>query len=79
MRADMFFVVGSEPPNGVVQFRQTYLSGAMLVVHWGELRFADRFLLFEDARKAAESTPAQYEGYAHVAVWRVEVIATKET
>lgn len=79
MRADTFFVVGSESPNGAVQFRQTYLSGAMLVAHWGELRFADRFLLFEDARRAAKSTPAQYEDYAPTAVWRVEVTAIKET
>lgn len=79
MRADGFFVVGRETSGGAVGFMQTYLAdGVMPAVHWGELQFADRFLMFEDAKKAAENAPRQYEGDEPAAVWRVEVTATKE-
>lgn len=42
---------------------------------------ADTFFVVggESPVGAAESTPAQYEGYALAVVWRMEVTAIKET
>ena len=79
MRIDGFFVVGREASGGEVVFLQTYMSGGLPMRHWGELKFADRYLMFEDAKKAAENAPRQYEGDEPAMVWRVEVTATKES
>lgn len=80
MRVDGFFVVGRETPDGIVRFKQTYLDGgAMPMTHWGELKFADRYLVHDDAKRAAENTPRQYESDEPATVWRVEVTATMET
>jgi hypothetical protein len=57
---------------------QTYLSGGLPARRWGELKFADRYLVSRNAKKAAENAPRQYEGDEPAAVWRVEVTATKE-
>lgn len=79
MRADAFFVVGREMPCGDAAFLQTYVVGGMPSRHWGALKFADRYLMFGDAKKAADNAPRQYESDEPAAVWRVEVIATKES
>lgn len=78
MRIDGFFVVGRETSGGVV-FMQTYMDGILPARNWGELKFADRYLMFDDAKKAAENAPRRYESDEPAAVWRVEVTATKET
>ena len=78
MRADMFFVVGRESSVGTVKFKQTYMDGVMPAVHWGELRFADRYPVFEDARKETKNIPSKDEGYGPADVWRVEVTVIKE-
>jgi len=78
MRVDGFYVVGRETPSGVVVFLQTYVVGGMPSRHWGVFEFADRYLMFKDARKAAENAPRQYEGDEPATVWRVEVTAEKE-
>lgn len=78
MRVDGFFVVGRETSGGAVVFMQTYYtSGGLPMRHWGELKFADRYLMLEGAKKAAENAPRQYEGDEPATVWRVEVNATK--
>lgn len=79
MRVDGFFVVGRETPYGDAEFLQTYVVGGMPSRHWGALKFADRYLVFEDAKRAAENAPRQYESDEPATVWRVEVTATKET
>lgn len=79
MRADGFFVVGRETSGGDAVFMQTYVVGGVPFRHWGALKFADRYLMFGDAKKAAENAPRQYEGDESAAVWRVEVIVTKES
>lgn len=78
MRVDGFFVVGRETPGGAV-FMQTYMDGSLPAKHWGELRFADRFLMLKDAMKAAENVPRQHESDEPATVWRIEVTATKES
>ena len=80
MRVDGFFVVGRETPDGDALFMQTYtlLDGALLNRRWGPLGRADRYLMFEDAKKAAENTSLQCGSDKPAAVWRVEVTATKE-
>ena len=78
MRVDGFYVVGRETPGDVVVFLQTYMAGNISAGHWGGLTFADRYLVFEDAKKAAENTPRQYESDGPATVWRVEVTAEKE-
>lgn len=78
MRVDGFFVVGRETPGGAVSYLRTYIAGGAPAGHWGDLRFADRYLMFEDAKKAAENFPRQYESDEPATVWRVEVTATKE-
>lgn len=78
MRVDGFYAVGRETPGGDVVFLQTYVAGNMPAGHWGGLAFADRYLMFEDAKKAAESAPLPYESGEPAAVWRIEVTATKE-
>lgn len=78
MRVDGFFVVGRETSDGAV-FLDTCMDGDMPAEHWGELRFADRYLMFEGAKKAAENAPRTYESDEPATVWRVEVTATKET
>ena len=77
MRVDVFFVVGRETPGGVM-FLQTYMAGNFRNKHWGYLEYADRYLMFEDAKKAAENASRQYESDEPAAVWRVEVTAAKE-
>lgn len=79
MRIDGFYVVGRETPDGAVRFLQTYMAGSMLAGHWGEWEFADRYLMFDDANKAAENVSSRYEIDWSAMVWRVEVTATKET
>ena len=79
MRADGFFVVGRETSGGAVVFMHTYMLWGHPISHWGELKFADRYLMFEGAKRAAENAPRQYEGDEPAAVWRVEVTVTKET
>lgn len=79
MRVDGFYVVGRETSGGDVVFMQTYMGLGLPERHWGELRFADRYLMPGDAKKAAENAPSQYEGDEPATVWRVEVTATKET
>jgi hypothetical protein len=78
MRVDGFYAVGRETPGGYVVFLQTYMTGGMPTGHWGELAFANRYLMFKDAKKAAESAPLPYENGEPAAVWRIEVTATKE-
>lgn len=78
MRVEGFYVVGRETPGGDAVFLQTYVVGGVLYQHWGELRFADRYLMFGDAKEAAEDAPHRYESDKPAAVWRVEVTATKE-
>lgn len=79
MRVDGFYVVGRETPGGYAEFLQTYMIGGVLSWHWGELKFADRYLMFGDAKRAAENAPSRYESDEPAAVWRVEVTAKKET
>lgn len=80
MRVDGFYVVGRETSGGDVVFMQTYASGGLpVLLHWGDLRFADRYIMPGDAKKAAENATSQYEGDEPATVWRVEVTATKET
>lgn len=80
MRVAGFYVVGRETPDGAVKFRQTYRDGSLMPrAHWGELQFADRYLMFEDAKKAANNAPRRYESDEPATVWRVEVTATKES
>lgn len=79
MRVDGFFVVGRETPGGDAVFLQTYVVGGMPSRHWGALKFADRYLMSGDAKKAAENAPRRYESDGSATVWRVEVTATKET
>lgn len=76
---DGFFVVGRETPDGDAVFMQTYMAGNTSEKHWGCLLYADRYLMFEDAKMAAENTPRRYESDDPATVWRVEVTATKET
>jgi len=78
MKVDGFYVVGRETPDGTIRFLQTYMAGNMPTRHWGEMEFADRYLVFEDAKKAGENTPRQYESDGPATVWRIEVTATKE-
>ena len=78
MSVDRFFVVGRETSGDAV-FMQTFLDGVMPIAHWGELRFADRYLTSENAKRAAENAPHRFESDGPAAVWRVEVTATKET
>lgn len=78
MRVDGFFVVGRETPGGDAVFLQTCVVGGIPSRHWGALKFADRFLMFGDAKKAAENVPRQYESDEPATAWRVEVTATKE-
>lgn len=78
MKIDGFYVVGRETPGGAAVFMQTYMSGGLPMRHWGELQFADRYLMFKDAEKAAENAPRRYESDEPATVWRVEVTATKE-
>ena len=78
MRVDGFYVVGRETSGGNAVFMQTYMDGSLPARHWGALKFADRYLVFGDAKKAAEGVPRQYESDGPVAVWRVEVTAAKE-
>lgn len=79
MKVDGFYVVGRDTPGDDVVFMQTYMGCGLLVRHWGALKFADRFLMFEDAKKAAENAPCWCESDGPAAVWRVDVTATKET
>ena len=78
MREDGFYVVGRETPGGDAVFMQTYMAGNFREKHWGCLAYADRYLMFEDAKKAAESAPLPCESGEPAAVWRIEVTATKE-
>lgn len=79
MKVDRFYVVGRETPSGNVVFMQTYVANGLPSRHWGDLKFADRFLMFEGAKKAAENAPCRYESNGPAAVWRVDVTASKET
>lgn len=79
MRVDGFYVVGRETPGDVVSFLRTFTAGGKLAGHWGELRFADRYLMFGDAEKAAKAVPRLHKDDGSAEVWRVEVTATKET
>lgn len=78
MRVDGFYVVGRETPGGDVVFLQTYVTGNFREKSWVDLAYADRYLMFENAKKAAENAPRQYESDEPAAVWRIEVTATKE-
>lgn len=79
MSVDKFFVIGRETPDGNVQFRQTYFDGVTPATHWGDLQFADRYHMIKDAKVEATDSTRQCESDEIVAVWRVEVTATKET
>lgn len=79
MRVDGFYAVGRETPGGDIVFLQTYPAGSFREKSWGDLAYADRYLMFENAKKAAENAPRQCESDEPAAVWRVEVTATKET
>lgn len=78
MRVDGFFVVGRETPGGDAVFMQTYMAGNFRERHWGCLAYADRYLMLEDAKRAAENAPRQCANDDPATVWRVEVTATKE-
>lgn len=78
MRVDGFYVVGRETPGGDAVFMQTYMAGSFRGKHWGCLAYADRYLMFEDAKRAAANATSQYESDEPAAVWRVEVTVTKE-
>lgn len=71
MRVDGFYVIGCEVSGGAVVFMQTYMAGGLPMKNWDGLEFADRYLMFGDAKKAAESAPCG------ASVWKVEVNATK--
>lgn len=79
MRVDGFYVVGRETPGGDAAFLQTRAVWGTPIRVWGALKFADRFLMFGDAEKAAENVPRQHESDEPASVWAVEVTATKET
>lgn len=79
MKVDGFYVVGHDTPGGDAVFMQTYMVCGLPSRHWGVLEFADRFLMFKDAKKAADNAPCRRESDGPAAVWRVDVTATKET
>lgn len=79
MRVDKFYVVGRETSGGDAMFLQTYMAGGLPMKHWGELKFADRYCMFDNAKQAAENVPLPRENDKPAAVWRVEVTAEKET
>lgn len=79
MTVNKFYVVGRETSGGAVFLQTDMMVGGMLTEYWGELESADRYLMFEDAEKAAENAPRQHESDEPATVWRVEVTVTKET
>lgn len=78
MRIDGFYVVGREVPGGDPVFMQTYMAGSVQAHHWGDLRYADRFLLLSDA-EAAKSMAKELATWGDhpPSVWAVEVTAIK--
>lgn len=77
MRIDGFYVIGRETPGGPV-FLQTYMAGNMLAGHWGEVQYADRFLMLSDAEATRDKVRERAEWVDHPPdVWSVEVTARK--
>ena len=78
MRIDGFYAVGREVPGGGLVFMQTYMVGGVQAHHWGDLRYADRFLLLSNADAAVSMARELATWGEHPpSVWSVSVTASK--
>lgn len=77
MTIDGYYVIGRETNDGIV-FMQTYWDGNIPSTHWGEIQYADRYLMFKYVKKAAEEA-SHSVGEHKPAVYKVEINVTKET